>query len=63
MYPPKRDCFAFELNKCAVLRALECLGGQCSFYKTRAQVESERKNSEERLKAKGLWESYSQYHK
>lgn len=63
MYPPKRDCFAFDFNKCIALRALQCLGGQCSFYKTRTQVEIERHASEERLREKELWDVYkANYH-
>lgn len=41
----KTDCFAFDENKCdcKVLNKLYCQKEKCSFYKTKTQVEKERK--------------------
>ena len=41
----KTDCFAFDEKKCdcKALNKLYCQKEKCRFYKTKAQVEKERK--------------------
>ena len=59
MLPPKTSCCAFlGERKCLALKEMECLRGNCSFYKTKAQDKADRIASQERLKEKGLWEVY-----
>jgi hypothetical protein len=46
-------CFARGEKECAVLKVgmSECKKEQCSFYKTDAQLQSERKKSLDRIKS------------
>lgn len=41
----KKDCFGFEQtqNTCRVLKGLFCKHEQCGIYKTKEQLEKERK--------------------
>lgn len=40
----KKDCFAYKFGgECNILRALYCAGEHCKFYKTKEQLEKERK--------------------
>lgn len=45
----KEDCFAYiKQGKCAALKAMQCMRGECPFYKT--QLEQEEKEGKERWK-------------
>lgn len=40
----KKDCFAYNNNKCSALRCLYCENGECRFYRndiTKEQIEQE----------------------
>lgn len=64
MLPPKTSCFAFlDVRKCRALKEVECLRGDCKFFKTTAKDRADRIASQERLKEKNLWELYKfNYH-
>ncbi|MBE7036006.1 MAG: hypothetical protein E7403_01780 [Ruminococcaceae bacterium] len=39
----KKDCFAYRLGRCSVLTEMVCRRENCSFYKTKEQMEQDRR--------------------
>lgn len=50
------DCFAICANGCSVLKVTNCIG--CNFFKTKKQLEKERKACEKRLAKNGFDNRY-----
>lgn len=38
----KKECFAYQRGRCKALTVTKCQGPECSFFKTKAQLEEER---------------------
>ncbi len=39
----KKDCFAYRIGRCNIMTELICKRDSCSFYKTKEQMEQDRK--------------------
>jgi len=47
----EKHCFAYRNGRCKVLTVKKCEGEQCSFLKTSAQVEEDKKHVFRRIKS------------
>lgn len=47
----EKHCFAYRNGRCKVLTVKKCEGEQCSFLKTPAQVEEDKKHVFRRIKS------------